>query len=89
MYIYRISCIYNIKFCLLKLIVAEVGFESSLYKVIEGEEMNVRVCVLLLSGQLSDAVSLNYSLSLQPGNATGELSIMFMKYKISMLHNRM
>jgi hypothetical protein len=49
--------------------VAEVGFGSPLYTVVEGEELMVTVCVLVLSGGLTDVVSLNYSLLSQPQNA--------------------
>ena len=52
---------------------AEVGFNSSVYSVMEGEEDMVSVCVGVLSGELADVVILNYTLSFADGSATGEL----------------
>ena len=58
--------------------VAEVGFEQTLYRVMEGgngTEVNVSVCVTVFESdtfQLTDAVSLDYSLSSQPDTASGE-----------------
>ena len=52
---------------------AIVGFQSALYTVVEGEDVMVTVCVsvLDLSAQLTDVISLDYSLSAQPNTATG------------------
>ena len=55
-------------------VVAEVGFGSSQYTVVEEEGTMVTVCVQMFSGELTDVVSLSYSLSLQPDTASGNIS---------------
>ena len=52
-------------------IVAEVGFQSFTYTVVEGEEPLVTLCVAKFNGELADVVSLSYSVSLQQHSATG------------------
>ena len=69
MYVHQTHCFYNANVFFL---VAEVGFQSPLYTVVEGEEEIATVCVYIISGELTDVVSLNYSLSLEPQNAAGE-----------------
>ena len=68
-YIHQTNCFHNANTFSL---VAGVGFGSPLYTVIEGEEEIAVVCVFILSGELTDVVSLNYSLSSEPHDATGE-----------------
>ena len=51
---------------------AEIGFRSSMYTVVEGKEPIVTMCVEMFSGELTDIVSLSYSVSLQSVSATGK-----------------
>ena len=53
-------------------VVAEVGFQSSMYTVVEGREPIVTVCVSMFSGELTDMVSLSYTVSIQEQSATGK-----------------
>ena len=52
--------------------VADIGFQSSMYKALEGVEPTVTVCVSIFNGELTDMVSVSYSVSLQPQSATGK-----------------
>ena len=57
--------------------VAEVGFDSSMYTVTEGDETMVTLCVEIFSGELTNVVSLSYLLSLQPDTASGNIAISY------------
>ena len=43
-----------------------------MYTVVEGKEPIVTMCVEMFSGELTDIVSLSYSVSLQSVSATGK-----------------
>ena len=51
---------------------AEVGFQSSTYRVMEGRDPIVTVCVSMFSGELADMVSLSYTVSILAQSATGK-----------------
>ena len=65
------SLTYNFLYAFI-IAVAEVGFQLVLYTVVEGESVNVTFCVAILSGQLTDVVSLDYSISPMPETASGK-----------------
>ena len=53
--------------------VAEVGFQSAMYTAVEGEEEAVTVCVSVLSGNLTEVISLDYTLSVLQMTAAGQV----------------
>lgn len=57
--------------------VSEVGFQSALYMVVEGEQTMVTVCVAILAGKLTDDVSLDYAISAQSQMATGNIIVSY------------
>lgn len=56
---------------ILPCVVTKVGFQSVQYTVVEGEDVMVTLCVVILYGRLTNAISLEYSLSVHSQTAAG------------------